>query len=116
MIELRLRMNLALKCRDCLGRALCLWQNFDCFDSPEQLMFGFKYVPHSALANRVDDSVRAQVELGPALFELLDLPTIQVAEVNESLAKRFIGNRFGSNCGTGISRRETGNGIVDLLV
>ena len=55
-------------------------------------------------------------ELRAAFFQLLDLPAIQIAEVDQPLAEQFVADWFGRDRGTGVACREPGEGIIDLLL
>ena len=88
MIELGLRTNLALESGDRFRRAASLRQHFDRFGAAEQLVLGLEDVAHAALADRVDDAIRAEREFGASFFQLFDLPAIEIASLHQSLPQR----------------------------
>ena len=115
MIELGLGANLALEGGDRLGRAAILRQHLQRFDAAEHFVLGLEHVAHAALADRVDDAIGAERELGAAFLQLLDLPAIEIAELDQPLAELFV-EHFGDGLRTvGRGVHESGKSIVQLL-
>ena len=74
---------------------LRLGQHLDRFDAAQQLVLRLEHVPHAALADRVHDAIRPEREFRAPFLELLDLPAIQVAQIDQPLAEHFVGDLLG---------------------
>ena len=67
-------------------------------------MFGLEDLPHPPLADRIDDAVRPQGELGAAVEQLLGLPGVQQAHFDQPIGELLVallvaGRRlFGRRC------------------
>ncbi len=73
-------------------------------------------MPHAALTDRIDDAIRPEHEPRSALFQLLDLPAIQIPEINQPLAENFVADLVGRELRTGVLRHEAAERIVQLLL
>lgn len=67
-------------------------KDFDRHDPSHHRVDALEYVGHPPFADRVDQVVGAQVELGAAGVELFDLPPIEGAILQESLGELLVGH------------------------
>ncbi len=58
-----------------LGRGLVARQHLHGHDAARLGVDGFEDMPHSSLADRIDDSITAERELRAAIMQLFDLPS-----------------------------------------
>ena len=83
VIELGLGADLAGEAGDGVGRGAMPRQHLDRHDAAHQPVLGLEHLAHAALADRVDDLVGSEVELRAADLELLGLPAIEPAQLDQ---------------------------------
>ena len=90
MIQTAEGLDFAGKIGNCLGRRLVAGKDLDGDHPLEDRILGLEDVSHSSLAERVDNAVRPQGELGPAVEQLLDLPRIEKAQFDDLFRKHLV--------------------------
>ena len=90
MIKLSLGANLAAECGERCRAHLAARQNLDRFNATEQAVFPFEDVAHTAVADRVENTIRSERELRVTPAKLLSLPTVECALLDEFFRQQFI--------------------------
>src|SRR5262245_5175814 len=90
VIELRLSANLTAERLNRPRIHLRLRQHLDRLDPPQQKMLSLEDVPHPAVADRVENAIRPERELRPPVPQLLGLPGVEIAQLDQLLAQDVV--------------------------
>ena len=97
------------------GVERCRGKHLDGHDAPHQAVLGLEHLAHAALADRVDDLVGAEIEFRAADLQLLGLPAIEAAQLDQ-LGGQLRRRRFRSRCRPGRpASRSASLGLENLL-